>query len=218
MPRATGRSKLAARGPTGQIQQPMPRPPVTLFFDYVDPASFLQERVLERVLGPGDEVRRHPFEIQPPPQAMVDPEDPGWWSFWEAMVERGRGMGLRMTHPALTPWSRKAHELALHAREKGAFESVHRAIFRAHVQDGLDIGRVDVLVAIARDQGLDADEARTVLGVDRFLGPVRELRREAERLEVRGVPTVRAGGRRLEGFHDEPSVRNFLAELEEAEG
>lgn len=196
----------------------MSAPQPTLFFDYVDPASFLQERVLERVLAGSDELRRHPFEIQTPPRAMVDPEDPGWRDYWASMIELGRALGVEMTHPAITPWSRKAHELALHAREKEAFEPMHRAIFRAHVMEGRDIGRVDVLVSVAREQGLDADEAKAVLDVDRFLEPVVELRREAERLEVRGVPTLRVGGRSLEGFHDEASVRSFLASASGADG
>jgi predicted DsbA family dithiol-disulfide isomerase len=116
-----------------------------------------------------------------------------------------------MARPPITPWSRKAHELALHAREKGRFREVHRALFRAHAVQGRDIGRVDVLVEIAQAEGLEPREAKAVLDVDRFLDRVADLRKEAERLGVRGVPTIRAGERTLEGFHHEASVRNFLS-------
>lgn len=185
--------------------------PVTLFFDYVDPASFLQERVVERLLGGDRQLVRHPYEIQPPPRPLVDPEDEGWRRYWESTAELGRELGVEMTRPPITPWSRKAHELALHAREAERFDAVHRALFRAHALRGRDIGRVDVLVEIAEEEGLDPQETKAVLDVDRFSDRVVELRKEAERLGVRGVPTLQVDDRTLEGFHRGDSVRDFLS-------
>jgi predicted DsbA family dithiol-disulfide isomerase len=108
------------------------------------------------------------------------------------------------------PWSRKAHELFLHARAQGCCEAVHAALFRSFFEKQADIGRIDVLVALAEEQGLDASEARAVLDVDRYAAEVEEMREAALRSGVRGPPTLEAGGRRLEGLPDRGSLLRFL--------
>jgi predicted DsbA family dithiol-disulfide isomerase len=110
----------------------------------------------------------------------------------------------------LVPWTRKAHELALHAREKQLFPEVHAALFRAYLHEGRDIGRVDVLVSLAAEVGLEREEARTVLGVDRHAATVDGLRGEAERLGVRGVPTLLVAGERIEGVLPPEALRALL--------
>jgi predicted DsbA family dithiol-disulfide isomerase len=109
-------------------------------------------------------------------------------------------MGVALQRPAIVPWSRKAHELALHAREKGCFRQVHRSLFRAHFSESRDIGRVDVLVEIGAASGLDRTETKAILDVDRYAERLLDWRREAERTAVAGVPTVLFGAERLEGF------------------
>jgi predicted DsbA family dithiol-disulfide isomerase len=112
--------------------------------------------------------------------------------------------------PSFIPWTRKAHELALHARERGRFEAIHWAIFEGYFERGGDIGRVDVLVEMAGAHGLREAEVRTVLGVDRFLPAVEEWRREAFAAGIGGVPTVDVGGRRLEGLSSVARLFSFL--------
>ena len=185
-------------------------PELSFYYDYVDPASFLLEGALEAVESASG-VQRRPYEIQPPPRPMVDPRDRGWRTYWDAMIEAGREMGVELVRPEMTPWSRKAHELALHAREVGAFPEVHRAVFRAHMLEGRDIGRVDVLVEIGTAAGLDLTRTKAVLDVDRHTAEIVRLREEAERRGVRGVPTLLVEGRRLEGFHAPDRLRSFLA-------
>lgn len=115
-----------------------------------------------------------------------------------------------MGSPSFLPRTRKAHELAFMAAEKGCFSEVHRALFRSHFVDGEDIGRVDALVRIGVAAGLDGGEVHTVLGVDRFLPAVDEARVICRTLGVRGVPTMILGNDRLEGFQGKSPLRAFL--------
>jgi predicted DsbA family dithiol-disulfide isomerase len=184
--------------------------------DYVDPGSYLTFRLLEDWAGTlpePPEVTWTPLELRTPSAGLLDPSDPGWGAMVRFMEEEARGAGIPFRLPHFVPLTRKAHELALHGREKGCFDLVHGAIFRAHFEEGRDIGRVDVLVELAAEAGLDGTEARTVLGVDRFLPAVEEARRSLLARQVRGVPTVEASDRVLEGFPDVAGFRRFLEEL-----
>jgi predicted DsbA family dithiol-disulfide isomerase len=194
----------------------MPPLPLHVIHDYVDPGSYLASRLLDDWAGAlpePPEVTWTPLELRTPGSGPMDPSDPGWEAMVRFIQGEARNAGIPFTPPDLVPLTRKAHELALHGAEKGCFDLVHGAIFRAHFEEGRDIGRVDVLVELATDAGMDGAEARTVLGVDRFLPAVEEARRSLLARRVRGVPTVEAPDRVLEGFPDVAGFRRFLEEL-----
>ena len=187
--------------------------PVRFFFDYVDPASFLVERHLALVEDSlSIAAERIPFEVRPPPTPLVDPSSPQWRGFWAEAGAVAMDEGVTLAHPRLVPWTRKAHELALHCREEHHFPAVHRTLFEAFLLEGRDIGRVDVLLEIAVQHGLDRSHTKAVLDVDRHAPMVTEARARAERLGVRGVPTLRAGDQTLEGFQSHGTILAFLQE------
>jgi len=211
-------------------------PKLEIVFDYVDPGSYLvMELMVAGMLGLGVEpegVRWRPLEFRPPELAPLDPNDPAWRRLVEDHEVEARELGLPFRIPALAPRTRKAHELGFHAREHGVFPAVHRALFQAHFHEGRDLGRVDVLVEVAREAGLEPSETRTVLGVDRFREAVEEERAGLLESGVRGVPTLQLvpigavptgeapkGGAvtgaapRIEGYHGAPALREALARL-----
>ncbi len=182
-------------------------------FDYVDPGSFLLHALLLQWRAGGravPEVEWVPLELRPPPGPLLDLEDPAWRAMSEALAEEARASGIAFHIPRGAPRTRKAHELRLHALEGGVHDRIHDALFRARFQEGRDLGRVDVLVELAVEHGLDGAEVRTVLGVDRFLPRLQELRDRALAAGVRGVPTLEWGSARLEGFTGPEGLRAFL--------
>lgn len=182
-----------------------------LFYDYVDPLSLLVELDVGALEAEGSRaLARHPLELRAPPAELISPDDPLWVRRWEEAERRAEARGVALRRPPLVPWSRKAHELALHASEKGRFAEVHAALFRAFLHEGTDIGRVDVLVALAAEQGMDASEVKAVLDVDRHAAALDGLRGEAERLGVRGVPTLLVDGERIEGVLPREALRVLL--------
>lgn len=188
--------------------------PPTVWLDYVDPASRLVEWRISRwetaVADPPPRVHRRPYEILPPGRSVLDPEEPGWRSYLDRMAEEAARLGVPLRPPASAPWTRKAHELALLAREEGRFLPVHAALFDAYWEEGRDIGRVDVLVDVGHGAGLDRTAVKAALDVDRFTDEVRTLREEAERRGVRGVPTLLTGEEILEGYPPEGELESFL--------
>lgn len=183
-----------------------------LYFDFVDPGSYLMDLRLDRLAAGLDRtVERVPFELRPPPEPLLDAADPGFVAYWSDMARMLEAEGVRAVRPALVPWTRKAHELVLHAAEQGADPgAVRRALFRRFHEDGLDIGRVDVLLEVAAAADLDRTATKAVLDVDRHAGAVRQARAEGEAGGVRGVPTLTMDEDRLEGIHDEEAIRAFL--------
>jgi predicted DsbA family dithiol-disulfide isomerase len=185
--------------------------PLRLYFDYVDPASFLLERRLWSLEGslPAP-LSLEPFEVTCPPAPLLDPDENAWAHRWSSMRAEGTKTGLILKHPWIVPWSRKAHELAFHAREKGCFPEIHDALFRAYLMEGQDIGRIDVLVALARKQGLDPMEAKAALDIDLHREKVEEARRSALVAGIGHPPVIQWKGRKLEGFSDAETLRTFL--------
>ena len=181
------------------------------FFDYVDPLCWLWERILTAHETSSTTVMRHPFELRPPPSEMLDADGPFWMRRW-AWVREAVPEPERPPQPRIVPWTRKAHELALHADEKGMFRSVHESLFQAYIEEGQDIGRVDILVELAVRAGLDRSETKAVLDVDRHADRVEQLRVEAERRLVRGVPCLLAGSGRIEDVSP-TEISDFLDSL-----
>jgi hypothetical protein len=49
---------------------------ISLFFDYVDPLSYLLDHALRELEGTGStsyRIERIPFELRPPPDPLLDP-------------------------------------------------------------------------------------------------------------------------------------------------
>jgi len=184
-----------------------------LYLDYIDPGSFLMDGRLRRAAeATGVRVRTVAWEVRRPPEPLLDPGDPAWQGYWRDMVAEA-GDRLAAEPPALVPWTRKAHELGLFAGEKGCFDTVHASLFRAFLLEGRDIGRVDVLVELGREAGLDLTEMKAVLDVDRFAGVLDKEREAGAALGIRGVPSLVCGSEILEGIHDEETLVRILTDL-----
>lgn len=182
------------------------------FFDYVDPFSLILSRRLQVLEKEGTvKVEPWPLEVNPPPRPLLQLEAPAWAARWEIAMREEEARGLGMEPPWIVPWTRKAHELAFHGREENRFEEIHQGLFRAYLTEGRDIGRVDVLVELARETGLDPLEAKAVLDVDRHRKDVETARARGIREGVEGIPCLLRNGRVLHGNPSPEEIRRFLA-------
>ncbi len=114
------------------------------------------------------QVEWSPFELHPetPPEGRERRPRPGPNTAEQAAA----AVGLVLRSPPIIANSRLALEASEFAREAGAeaFDRLHRAVFRAYFEDGRNIGDPDVLIAIARDSGLDGDALREALTARRY--------------------------------------------------
>jgi predicted DsbA family dithiol-disulfide isomerase len=182
------------------------------YFDFVDPLSYLLELEIHFLGGDvSNRIERIGLELRPPPTRLTLIDDPALAPRWKRAREVADTLGVELTPPKLVPWSRKALELHLHAYEYDLAGVVRREIFEGYFVRGVDIGRIDVLVEIARSAGLDATEAKAVLDVDRFQAQVFSAREAAALAGVVQPPVIARGAARLEGFHKRTSLGTFLA-------
>ena len=101
--------------------------------------------------------------------------------------------GLPFTRRTKTYNSRLAQELAKWAETKPEGQGIHYALFRAYFVDGRNIGNPEVLVELAGQAGLPADEARKVLEERSFSPAVDRDWARSRELGVTGVPTFVTG-------------------------
>lgn len=129
------------------------------------------------------------FELRPPGTPLPD-ADAAWmrdaWS--RTVVPLLKESGLSMERPALMTRTRKAHEAAAYARTQDRYVEMHAALYEAYWRDGRDIGRIDVLVDIGREAGLDPSALRVSLDIDQFTDRVAQEEAWAAQLGLEGVP------------------------------
>ncbi|HYP72977.1 MAG TPA: DsbA family oxidoreductase, partial [Microbacterium sp.] len=82
----------------------------------------------------------------------------------------------------------KAHELLHHAKAQGRQAEMSERLMAAYFTEGRHVGRVDDLVALAAEAGLDADQAREALESGRHLADVRADQAQAQAYGIQGVP------------------------------
>jgi predicted DsbA family dithiol-disulfide isomerase len=167
---------------------------ITVWSDYVCPFCYLGEPVLERIrdeLGSDVAVEWRAFELRPEPVPTLDPGGDYLHSIWNSSVypmAQRRGMLLRL--PPVQPRSRRALEAAELARERGRFEPMHHALFRAFFEDGRDLDDLEVLLEVGTSAGLDPEELRTALEQGLHTEPVLRDERLAQELGISGVPAM----------------------------
>jgi predicted DsbA family dithiol-disulfide isomerase len=114
---------------------------------------------------------------------------------YQRIVDSGRADGVEFAFERMprTPNTTLAQRLILFAEEQGQADAVIRALFRALFQEGRDVGRPEVLAAIAGEAGLDRDEVSAFLAGDRLEREVLSAHQQAARAGIQGVPVFIVG-------------------------
>ena len=82
----------------------------------------------------------------------------------------------------------KAHELLHFAKEHGRQPEMAERLMRAYFTEGRHLGRIDELVALAADAGLDSVAAREALETQEYLDAVRADQDQARAYGINGAP------------------------------
>src|SRR3984957_19112263 len=80
------------------------------------------------------------------------------------------------------------HRVLHLAAERGVQDAVKERFFRGYMSESEAMGDREVLVRLASEAGLDAEEVRAVLASDRYASEVRAEEEAARKLGIHGVP------------------------------
>jgi 2-hydroxychromene-2-carboxylate isomerase len=173
-----------------------------LFYDLGSPYAYLAVERAERVLGVAPVLR--PVLLG----AIFAARGHGSWSQTEARDEgiaeverRAAAYGLPPVRwpPGWPPDTLAAMRAAVWAERRGRGAPFARAAFRRAFAAGEDLADIAVLAAAAADAGLPAGDVAAAIADPAVKDDLRARTGAALALGVRGVPTLRAGGRLLYG-------------------
>ena len=167
-----------------------------IFADYVCPFCRLADAGAARLRSEGRvAVDGAAFELYPSGTPVPDVDADWMRAAWTHSIEGlAAELDVPMKRPAVIPRTRKAHEAAAYARSEGKHAAMHAAIYAAYWQDGRDIGRIDVLVGIGRDAGLDPSGLKVALDIDQWTERVEKDQTRAAQLGLSGVPAYMLTG------------------------
>lgn len=106
----------------------------------------------------------------------------------------------------------KANELLHFAKARGKQAEMKERLFRAYWAEGRRLGRVDELVELAGEIGLDREAARRALEASEYAEAVRADLEQARRYGIQGVPFLVLGEKYGLSGAQEPET--FLLALE----
>ncbi len=182
---------------------------IDVWSDIACPWCYIGKRNLESGLAavaddadaPRVEVTFHSYELSPDTPVDFDGDEVDFLAGHKGMPrERVRemldnvtgvaaGAGLEYRFDLLQHTNTvKAHELLHFAKAQGAQHAMTERLMSAYFTEGRHVGRVDDLVALAAEAGLDVDAARDALESGRHLADVRADQAQAQAYGIQGVP------------------------------
>ncbi len=128
-------------------------------------------------------------------------------------VAKDAGLEYRFDHLQHTN-TVKAHELLHFAHEQGAQPQLTERLMAAYFTEGRHLGRIDELVTLAGEAGLDEAAARQALESGRYLDAVRADQAQAQAYRIQGVPFFVIDGRyAMSGAQPVDAFANVLRQV-----
>ncbi|MFI6331284.1 DsbA family protein [Micromonospora chersina] len=205
---------------------------IELYADVVCPWCWIGKRRLEQALAGYDgevTVRFRPFQLDPTPVTEPKPliealgakfggrDKAEGMAAHVTQVAKDAGIDMRFDR-AVAANTFEAHRLVRFATERGRAAELVERLYRAHFQDGIDVGSTDALVTLAREVGLDEAEARDYLESNLGRREVAADLSAAHQLGVSSVPTfVLAGKYAVTGAQEPETLLAALHEVAQRE-
>jgi len=184
---------------------------VEIWSDIVCPWCYIGKRRFEDALEEFDqevEVEWKSFELDPSTPRDVDTplvqalakkyrtSEMQAQQMIDRMADAGAEEGIEFRFDDAKPANTfDAHRVLHFARSQGLGDPMKERLMLAYFTEGRSISETDVLVELAEDVGLDAEETRAVLASDDYATEVRQDEQQAQQIGVRGVPFFVVDGR-----------------------
>ena len=199
--------------------------------DVICPWCYIGKRKLDAALAEVTDFKINlmwrPYQLNPetPPEgvdrkkAMIRKFGPdGGKQIFKSVLAAAEGTGINWDFDKIerTPNTLNAHRLIRWAASTGQQHELAEALFSAYFEQGLDVGRTDVLLQIAEAHGLDVPLLAELLAGPADVEATRNDDAAARDLGVHGVPAFLAGGKFLLMGAQEPEyLQRFLTKARE---
>lgn len=177
---------------------------VEIWSDVQCPWCFIGKRRFETALatsGENVEITYRSFELAPDTPVDFDgtpadylserkgisPDQARAMMAQVTQIAAGEGLAYDFDHVHQTN-TVLAHELLHLAKERGLQAPMKERLLAAYFEQGRHVGKVDELVALGAEVGLDADEVRAALTDHRYLAAVKADVAQAVAYGIQGVP------------------------------
>jgi len=202
---------------------------VDIWSDIACPWCFIGKRKFEDAVqryGGPVEVEYHSFELSPDTPVDFEGDEVDFLATHKGMPrDQVEGMlanvagiasevGLAYDFDHLRHTNTvKAHELLHFAKVNGRQAAMKERLLTAYFEEGRHVGRIDDLVALAGEVGLDESSARTALEQGVHLADVRADQAQAQAFGIQGVPFFVLEGKY--GISGAQAPEMFLQALEQ---
>jgi len=149
-----------------------------------------------------------------------DKPDSRWKAMREHLEAAGPDAGIAFDFKSITrrPNTLNAHRLMRWAQGQGLGAACAEHLFRAYMENGEDIGDIEVLCRIASDIGMDGELVHELLAGDQDKTDIQNEILFFRGLGVSGVPTfIYAGQMAVQGAQEAEKHRRVLAEAAKLE-
>lgn len=191
---------------------------ITIFSDYVCPFCMLAEGPLEEATKDLKvDIEWKPFELRAHPTPTLRPEDEYLPAIWaRAVYPLARRVGVDITLPTVSPqpYTHLAFEGYQFAAEHGLGTEYTHRMFRAFFQEDQDLGKPEVLQALAEEIGLDGAAYRAALDNRTYRDKHQDALREAQAHRIQTVPTFLIGDTRIEGVPNAVQLRKAILDTQ----
>jgi predicted DsbA family dithiol-disulfide isomerase len=203
---------------------------IDIWSDVACPWCYIGKRRLETALrqpgAPTAEIEYHSFELAPDTPVDFDGSEVDFLAHHKGMdpaqvdqmlghmteLAAAEGLDYRFDQLKHTK-TLSAHELLHFAKANGKQVEMKERLLRAYFTEGRHVGRVDDLVALAAEVGLDPDAARTALESGTYADDVAADIEQAHAYGIQGVPFFVIDGKY--GVSGAQSPETFSAVLEQ---
>ena len=199
--------------------------------DVICPWCFIGKRKLDAALGELEDLRVNliwrPFQLDPttPPDGYDRRKEmekkfgaDGARKLADNILAAADGTGINFAFDQIerTPNTLNAHRLIRWAASTGSQHQVAEALFCRYFERGEDVGRKDVLLDIATENGMDTELVGRLLDSEADVQETRNDDAAARDLGVAGVPAFLAGGKfLLLGAQDSDRLKRFFKKADE---
>ena len=171
----------------------------TVFSDYICPFCYIGDLRLERLREHFDlKINWCLVEIHPETPASGQPvselgySTEQWYTMMDNLDRLAREEGVKLRQHDFTTSSHQALLLAEASKEAGAgiFYAVHRRLFTAFFEDGLNIGDAGLLAKLAADSGVPDEVVNRAWNDDRYEQRLEANLAAAVQHQVQATPTI----------------------------